>query len=256
MQLRINNLGQQAVNSFQVGLSIDQADAVLFNINQAIAANESIWVTIENGFILQPDQIYDIAVFTKHPQDINFANDSLFISNYLMAQYHNSFEDTDNITGWTSVSLAGTQQWQRLNSPNVARTGNHVYAIRTDSNSGNTQTNDWLFSECFYLDAGTCYEISFYYRSHFSTENLSLHMGTGNTPADMSTMLFEHQQFNSNSWLKATAQFTVDVSGVYHFGWHSLRPITTGAYFVYIDDVSVVEDLENQPTCISSVFGS
>ena len=247
VEVEVTNFGQEDISGFEVGMTLNDGQPMVFDFTQTIASGETLWVTLENGFAIEPDVIYELALWTQHPQDFNTANDTLLVPQYLMAQYHTSFEPTDDVSEWTSLSLAGNRQWHHLNNPSVSRTGDYVYAIRTDGAGGNTGTDDWLFSECFYLEAGTCYEVSFWYRSHFSTENLSLHIGTGQQPADMDEMLINLQGFNTNAYVKATQQFTVEESGVYHFGWHSLRPTTSGAYFIYIDDVSVVEDLDNQP---------
>jgi len=246
MQVEITNFGSHAASAYGVSLKINDTEALAFSFNETIAAGQSQWVTLEGGFSLLPDQIYQIAVWSDHPQEQNPVNDTLFIANYLMQQYFTGFEATDDVSGWTVQNLAGVNQWQRINDASVAHTGSYSYGIRTDGAGGNTANDDWLFSECFYLEAGTCYEISFYYRSRFSTENLALHMGSGQTAAQMQNVLINIPSFNSNAYLKASQQFTVEESGVYYFGWHT-HGGTSGRYYIYIDDVAMVEDLENQP---------
>jgi|GEM_PF-853500 len=246
MNVEVSNPGMEDINSFSVYLQLNDEDAVNFDINETIEAGESLWITLENGFAIPDDEMVDITIWVDHPQDDNAANDTIFIPDYLMTQFHTSFEGYEDLEDWTSLSLAGTNEWEQMENPSVARTGDYVYAMRTDGAGGNTANDDWLFSECFYLEEGTCYEISFYYRSHFSTENLAVHLGSGQDPDDMSELLIDLPEFNTNEYVKASKQFTVDESGVYHFGWHTDGG-TTGRYYIYLDDLAVVQDLEATP---------
>ena len=246
VEVEISNFGEESVSSFSVGLMLDGGDPVLFDFTETIDSGESFWVVLENGFAIPPDQMVDIALWTHHPQDLNAANDTLHLLNYLMADYITSFDPWDDFSDWDIENLAGVNEWHHLENPSVSRTGDYVYAIRTDAAGGNTANDDWLYSECFFLEAETCYEISFYYRSHFSTENLAVYLGDAQTHTAMNDLLIDLPQFSDNNYQKATAQFTVEESGVYYFGWHT-EGGTSGRYFIYIDDLSIVEDAENQP---------
>lgn len=246
IEVELTNFGEQDVVGFTVGLLVGDGEPETFGFDLGIGSGESLWVTLQNGFTIPSDEQIDLIIWTDHAQDINTANDTLYIPGYLMAQFFTSFEAHENVDDWDVENLAGVNEWHHLNNPSVARTGDYVYAIRTDGAGGNTTNDDWLFSECFYLEAGTCYEISFYYRSHFSTENLAVYLGDAQTHTAMSEQLINLPSFNTNNYLHTSAQFTVDESGVYHFGWHTDGG-TSGRYFIYIDDVAVVEDLANQP---------
>lgn len=246
MEVEITNIGSTAVSGFEVALRINDQEPLEFSITESLAAGASLWVSLEGGFSLAPDQVYQIALWSQYSQDQNPVNDTLFVEDYLMQQYHTSFEPTDDVSHWVAQSVEGTSQWQRVQDASVANTGNYSYAIRTDGAGGNTINNDWLFSECFFLEAGKCYEISFSYRSRFSTENLSLHIGSGQTPGEMTNVLISLPSFNSNAYLQASQQFTVEESGVYYFGWHT-QGGTSGRYYIYVDDVAVVEDIDSQP---------
>jgi hypothetical protein len=246
LEVEVTNFGEQDIVDFSVGLLIGDGDPVTYDIDEGIASGESLWITLENGFVIPSEELVDMAVWTDHPQDINTANDTLYIPEYLMTQFYTSFEAHENTDDWEVENLAGVNEWHHLNNPSVSRSGDYVFAIRTDGAGGNTSNDDWLFSECFYLEAGTCYEISFHYRSHFSTENLAVYLGDGQAHTAMTEQLINLPSFNTNNYEYTSAQFTVDESGIYHFGWHTDGG-TSGRYFIYIDDVAVIEDLANQP---------
>ncbi|MGM0572186.1 MAG: choice-of-anchor J domain-containing protein [Bacteroidota bacterium] len=246
MEVEVTNLGTEDISTFDVGLMLNDGDPVSFSIDEFVGQDESLWVTLENGFAIQPDEMTDIAVWTDHPEDDNHVNDTLYVEDYLMAQFYTSFDPKDDLDDWSILSLTGVNEWEHLENPSVSRTGDHVYAIRTDGAGGNTGSNDWLFSECFYLENDKCYAVSFYYRSHFSTENLTMFMGDAADPDHMDVQLIDLPEFNTNTYEQASVQFTVEEDGVYHFGWHTDGG-TSGRYFIYLDDVAVVQDLEAQP---------
>ncbi len=246
IEVEVTNFGTEDVSSFDMGISVD-GDSYIIPVDEAIESGEARWITLENSFTIPSDEIVDLAVWTDHAQDLNTANDTLYIPEYLMTQYMTSFDDSEDFSNWHTVSLEGVHEWHHLENPSVSRTGDFVYAIRTDLSSENTGSDDWLFTECFYLQAGTCYDISFFYRSHFSTENLRLYIGDAQDPDAMAELLIDLPSFDTdNLYEQASRQFTVDESGVYYFGWHTDGG-TSGRYFIYIDDVAIVEDLESQP---------
>lgn len=253
MQIEITNFGSTAASAFDVYLQINDLGALAFSFTETIAAGQSQWFSLEGGFTLMPDQVYQLTAWSSHLQEQNPVNDTLFVADYLMQQYFTSFEATDDVSDWMVQNLGGVNEWQLVEDASVANTGSFLYAIRTDGAGGNVINNDWLFSECFYLEAGKCYEISFYYRSRFSTENLRLSIGTGQDVLLMEQLLISLPSFNTNAYQRAAQQFTVEESGVYYFGWHTDGG-TSGRYYIYIDDVAVVEDLDNQPVANPDYF--
>lgn len=246
IEVEFTNYGSTPVNAFGITLQIDGQQPLEFNFTETIEAGGSQWVVLENGFSIAPDQVYQLGFWSQLVEDQNPVNDALFLTDYLMQQYHTSFEPTDDVSEWVVQNVAGVNQWQVVQDASVANTGDNSFAIRTDGANGNTINDDWLFSECFYLEAGKCYEVSFFYRSHYSTENLALYMGSGQSASQMEDVLINLPSFNSNAYLEAVQQFTVEESGVYYFGWHT-QGGTSGRYYIYVDDVAVVEDLESQP---------
>ncbi|MEE4178188.1 MAG: choice-of-anchor J domain-containing protein [Bacteroides sp.] len=246
IEVEVTNYGSTTVNAFGLALQIEGQQSIEFSFNETIEAGGSQWVVLENGFTIAPDQVYQLVFWSQLDEDQNPVNNAFYLSDYLMQQYHTSFEPTDDVSEWVVQNVAGVNQWQVVQDASVANTGDYSFAIRTDGAGGNTINDDWLFSECFYLEAGKCYAFSFFYRSRYSTENLALHIGSGQSAAQMEDLLINLPSFNSNSYLQAVQQFTVEESGVYYFGWHT-QGGTSGRYYIYVDDVVVVEDLDNQP---------
>ncbi len=247
MEVKVWNAGTVAVDAFEVVVETDNTDSYTFEVSETIEPGESLWIPLTGGdFSLDPYQSYQIRLWHQLNDDLNSANDTLLVGDFIHAQYAMSFEEDEDFEDWTVESLEGVNQWFVSTESDVANTGNNSFAIRTDGAGGNTTNDDWLYSGCFYLEAGKCYEISFHYRSRFSTENLTVYMGAENTPAAMNTMLIDLPSVSTNTYEYASQQFSVEESGVYYFGWHTDGD-TSGRYYIYVDDISIGEDAGSQP---------
>ncbi len=245
-ELHISNVGSEDMTGINIDLEINQGTPVSFTINETLEAGESMWVTLENGFSLNPDEYYHLVFTITNDDDQNAANNTLVVEDFLHANYYMGFEDYEDTDSWTLQSLAGVNEWHIQDVADLSNTGQNSLAIRTDGTGGNDANDDWAITGCFELLANTCYEISFAYRSRFSTENLAVYMGTDNDHTAMNDMLIDLPSFNSNVYLHASQQFTVEEDGTYYFGWHTDGG-TSGRYFIYIDDIAIVEDAEAQP---------
>ncbi len=244
--LHISNVGSEDITGINLELEINQGAPVAFTLDETIVAGESMWVTIENGFSLNPGEYYHLVFSITNDNDQNAANNTLVAENYMHSNYYMGFEDYEDIDSWTFQNLAGVNEWYVQDVADLSNTGQNSLAIRTDGAGGNTANDDWAITGCFELLANTCYEISFAYRSRFSTENLAVYMGTDNDHAAMNDLLIDLPSFNSNVYLHASQQFTVEEDGTYYFGWHTDGG-TSGRYFIYIDDIAIVEDADAQP---------
>jgi PKD repeat protein len=246
IQLRIWNAGTEAVSQISVAMEIDHADPIEMIANQELAAGETAWISFTDGFVLDAYQLYHLNFYITNDEDQNPTNDTLTVESFLHSDYKMGFEADEDFSGWTVQSLAGVNQWHVREGADQSYNGTQALAIRTDGAGGNTANDDWAITDCFYLEAGKCYEISFWYRSWFSTENLAVYMGTDSDHSAMDILLIDIPQFNSNAYLYASYQFTVEEDGVYYFGWHTDGG-TSGRYYVFVDDVKIVEDVAAQP---------
>jgi len=239
--VNVKNFGNQTVDEISIGVQVDGDEIVVADFIHTLVQNEETILLVEHSDISIPaNQTSTIKVWINIPDDLNVANDSIILWEYDMNLYTMGFEEIEDSSEWTTEDLSGGFSWNRINDPSVARTGSYSYGIRTDGASGNTSNNDWLFSECFYLDAEKAYTLTFYYRSRFSYENLNVYIGDSNTASAMETEIFSDQNFYSNSYIKAEIGITVDQSGSYHFGWHTLSG-TSQKYYIYIDDILLEE---------------
>ena len=127
----------------------------------------------------------------------------------------------------------------------------------TASNSGTV--DDWAFSECVEIPAGT-YDISFFYRTNlnFETEKyqqkLSLMMGDGRTPEEMTRTIASYENFTVGrpAYRKSITRVVVDEDGKYYFGFHNYSTPNSGA--CYIDGFAITPVTEGVELPYTSDF--
>jgi PKD repeat protein len=244
LAVRVKNMGSQAVSHFIVGVKVNDDEPVLSDCWSNLVQNQETIIPMEyNGIEILANEDNTIKVWVYNENDLNAVNDSIILYDFNFNHYTMGFEAIEDKTEWTIQDISWGNSWMLVNDASVARTGNFSYGIRTDTNGGNTSNNDWLFSECFYLDANKAYTLTFYYRSRYSYENLALFIGANNNSMAMTTQLFTHQNFYSNSYIKAEVGLTVEETGTYYFGWLT-QSGTSQKYFIYIDDVELVESCQ------------
>lgn len=234
------NQGTTTISSIPISMQLNGGTTLNQTFTETLAPGETVTLTFDNGLSISPDEVYDVVATAGVSGDLNTANNAMELNNFTLQNYATSFEAGQDISEWTQESLEGSNTWEVISEADVTHTGQSCYGIRTDSYNGNTGNDDWLISECFYLEAGVCYEIGFWYRSRYSTENLEVFIGDANTASAMTESLLDLGDFNSNTYLYAETQFSVEESGAYYFSWHTDGG-TSGRYWVYVDDVSVVE---------------
>ena len=249
--VKVKNTGSQNVDEISIGVKVNDDLPVILNFSSSLSQNqEAIFIDQHNDIVVPNIGINTIKIWINNSNDLNAANDSIIFLEYDMSLFQMGFEEIEDSSQWTTQDLSGGNTWVIVNDASVSRTGNRCFGIRTDTGGGNTSNNDWLFSECFYLDAYKAYTLSFYYRSRFSYENLAVYIGNNNAASAMETQLFSDINFNSNAYLFAEIAVTVEESGTYYFGWNTLSS-TSQKYFIYIDDIMLEETC--QSTAINSI---
>lgn len=240
IHVTVKNIGANSVSSFDLNATLNETNPVNQTFSRTIAPGDTAIVELNQEILIEPGINYNINLWVQTSGDENAANDSALLQNFNLDNYNTSFEANDDNSNWSNQSIAGVNEWEILNDPDNARSGEQYYAIRTDGAGGNSSNDDWLFSGCHYLEAGKCYELKFWYRSRFSTENLTVMLGNNPDHTSMSTQLFDDPDFSSNNYLSANVLVSVETSGAYYFGFHTDGE-TTGRYYVILDDISLKE---------------
>jgi len=232
----VENKGSQAVEGFELAIQFAGQEPMSFPISQSLAPGARQWFSFgDPSWPIDPGQPIDFKGWLSFGQDQNASNDSLERTGVLPSDFQTDLERAETLADWTWTSLAGTSQWGRVQDQAVAFSGEHSFGIRTDAANGNTANDDYLFSECFHLEPGTCYRLAFRYRSRFSTENLSVHIGPQASTTGLQ-LLEDLGSFNSNEYLEKEIFLSVETPGAYHIAWRT-QGGTSQRYWIYLDDI-------------------
>ncbi|MFW5725763.1 MAG: choice-of-anchor J domain-containing protein, partial [Bacteroidota bacterium] len=192
---------------------------------------------------------YSIEAFVALPAE---ANESLTENNVISVEIRNTsmfphvenlyvtFEDFENMqeTGFTRSDLNNDGFTWDLGTTftNYSFSGSSVFYY---SFSTSNAANDWLFSSCAHLQAGTVYNVSYYYRVY-----------SGDYPEDMTFVLASEphsdaivqvldvkEEMDNYNFRRVQYAFTVAEDGTYYFGWHASSP--KYHRFMFMDDFSL-----------------
>jgi hypothetical protein len=148
--------------------------------------------------------------------------------------------------GW-SIENNNSQYycWDKLtnnaNSPNNAYSDS--VAMHIINFSFSEPLDDWLFTNPLYLEAGSQYELSFWYKtSEFpgdaTSEKMEVKWGTDNSSASMFTeTLFYNDNITVRDYVNYTTIISPETTGEYYVGFHAFsEPMQ---WILHLDDVQV-----------------
>ncbi|MEI6852026.1 MAG: choice-of-anchor J domain-containing protein, partial [Bacteroidota bacterium] len=158
--------------------------------------------------------------------------------NFTNGPYTQSFEPTEYFADWSTQDVnADTYGWTMpYTGAADAHTGSNSVRLY---NGGTNSGNDWLFSRCFSMLAGSTYKIDFWYKASSASypQIVDLKVGNNNTVGAMTTTLTSLVSFANTVYQKATVNFTPSTSGTYYFGWWGHSIPNTG--YAFIDDINI-----------------
>jgi hypothetical protein len=153
---------------------------------------------------------------------------------YLTFEQFEKFEQT----GWTVHDLNNDGfTWDLgVNYTTYSFSGNRVmyYSFSSINNA-----NDWLFSGCANLEAGSVYNVGFYYRVYDGDYPEKMSFGIASEPhPDALIAFFEvHEELTNYNYRRVIYSFSVEEDGQYFFAWHAQSP--KYMRFLFVDDFSL-----------------
>jgi len=242
VKLRIKNFGTATMTSVNATYKINNNTPVTETFTVNILMDSIQEITFVTKANLSAAGIYNFSFWVNKVGDVNQLNDSIVdyklyhSHNFYSGAYQMGFEPSDYYADWSVLNTGtGTTTWV---IPYVGETHGGVNSVQFYNSSSNTG-EDWLFSRCFDLAAGSTYQIDFYYKNTSTTvsNSIELKLGQQKVPAQMTTSLVALPNMLNTSYLKASQTFTVPTTGVYYFGW---RAYSTPSYtYAYIDDINI-----------------
>jgi subtilisin family serine protease len=153
---------------------------------------------------------------------------------YLTFEQFEKFEQT----GWTvhDINNDGFTWDLGVNFTTYSFSGNRVMYY---SFSANNNANDWLFSGCANLKAGSVYNVGFYYRVYDGDYPEKMAFGIASEPhPDALIAFFEvHEELSNYNYRRVIYSFSVEEDGQYFFAWHAQSP--KYMRFLFVDDFSL-----------------
>lgn len=115
-----------------------------------------------------------------------------------------------------------------------------------------SNADDWLIGPGLELKAGVNYDISFK-TCVFLSEELTVMLGTGDTPDEMSIQVMPTTTLENDEFLPYTKTITVPADGVYYLGFHCTTP-SDDTFSLMIDDITVAEGATSDaPAAVSGL---
>ncbi len=250
--IRVMNYGSSSITGLQVTYTLDGGAPVTETISGTIAPGGIAAHNFSTAINLATGGPHTLVVYTHLAGDVVTSNDTVTetITHIIpvAAPFAMGFEPTENMEGWSIVDANNdAYQWEI-----TASGGNTAPYCMTYTYNVSSAANDWLITSCFNLDAAKTYQLSYYYKAASATypEKMKVFIGTDNTVAALTTLLANHSNIVSTSYLQGTATFTVPSTGIYYLGFQCYS--AADEYILYLDDINVsdvtgVETIEQQP---------
>ncbi len=241
--LNLKNFGTMQITAADVYYSMNNGPVIHEVMSHTILPDSVYAYTFVQMADISAPGTYSFTAWVYMAGDTILLNDT--ISNYTIysgydfnqGAFNMGFELNEFTGDWSTMDVnADNNGWTFYNSVSDAHTG----TLSARLYNGNVNAgNDWLFSRCFTLAAGSTYKIEFWYKVSNASypQNIDLKAGNSAVPAAMLTSLVALNSINTTGYQKATAYFVPATTGAYYFGWwgHSVA----NAYYAFIDDINI-----------------
>jgi len=240
IEITVKNVGTNPQSNIPVYYTINGGTQVTGSIAGPLAAGASFTYSFTTTANFSVAGAYTIVACTALLNDENVNNDckTIVVNNFTPSSipYVMGFETTDDLSAWKIEDVNDDNSpWVYASSTTLAHTGTG-YA-RYNYNSANA-ANDWMFSKCINLTAGTNYELTFWYRVGSGyPEKLKVSMGTSQTVAGMTQVIKDLGTISDTNYTKSTTVFTPSATGTYYFGWYAYSD--ADQFFIAVDDVKI-----------------
>ncbi len=257
LSVEILNTGKDTLNQINISYTIDTLPAVIQLFNKSLGFGDSDIFTFNATADFSQKAHYHVFISVDAAGDGEPFNDTISEMIYTGHRLENGpyimgFEPGEDYTLWQVVD-ANNDEWgwtPGYSNASFAYTGTHSAMYNQGVNSAG---DDWLITECFMLNGGATYDISFMYRANnASYPHLISFMSSKtqdvNTFTD--TLIFLNL-FDNTLYQKASVYFQPADTGVYYFAWHGTSP-----HVCYIDDFSVALVPFKKDIGVTAIMGS
>ena len=244
--ITIRNAGVDTIKTYSLSFKVDAGAATTENISTAIPPGDTLLYTFTGTANLSAFGSHTVKGWISAATDGNPANDTaIFTTQSLspiaingVSSLTMGFEVADDLTGWSTLDANNDGEvWALAYNPAfsvAAHTGD--YCLRV----GNTgiDLDDWLFSHCVHLDAGTNYVIDYWTHLFSDNGNLDAFIGLANNPASM-TQPIATAVGVVGTWIQTINTFNVSATGTYYVGLRANVGVGIFPGVVRVDDINL-----------------
>ena len=235
----VKNFGTQTVTNPEISFSLN-GTMVTEEIPYTLDSQEEVEFTFVNLCDMSALGDYELLLYTQYSSDANPFNDTLrySIQNYIPASmpYSVNFEnDSDNNQLLVENENGDGFTWYLSNTGGINNSSCAYYAFNP-----NEPANDWLFTKCIEMEAGTDYQLEFFYKvqSGAYPENLKVHLcDAPSSSAAATESLINLTTVIDEEYTAASVIFSVPETGNYFLGWNVYSDLNS--WNLFIDNLSV-----------------
>ncbi len=250
--IEVQNFSTDSVlSNIPVTLRVATGTVITETIAGPIAIGAKALYTFTAKADLSSLATYTITTATALTGDVNSANNSRNVT--VNESTPVSFDTTSIYTGFESTDIPALQLFDLLgngdgidwnfNERQLPRSGKASCGLFT----GPAASDDWIFTkQCIVLAAGDIVDVSFWYAGNgigaslIGDEKLEIRVGTGKTPAQMTTSIFTDTTFGGTTYRSGSGRFTAPAAGNYFIGFHGFTPgQTQGQGLINLDDIKI-----------------
>ncbi len=211
-------------------------------ITDTLSPGEFYEYSFSNNLQVSGFGSYSLQVYASLPGDVDNTNDSLSMvfSNVQAAEIPWSVPfDTDTVlTTWLTDNVnEDNRTWEFTSTAGNETAGAMIYQYN-DFNAA----DDWLISQCIYMETDMLYHLSFYTKIEDATwpENLSVHLANVQSAQAMEDTIINLPELTNPTWAEINADFQVEEDGIYYIGFHCYS--AAQMFNLYIDDIHITGD--------------
>lgn len=236
----IKNFGTADITDVPVSYTINAGTPVTETATGTIAAGETMEYTFTAQADFSADGTYAIEVYTELTGDENTANDAATYEVINIAPaaipYTNTLNAIEDFNGFgLEDANADENSWGVYSTAGVDGSQCVGYSY-----SSTNAADDYIYTTCLDLAAGTNYKLSFQYKVQSADypENLDVYIGTAQDATTMTTQLIDLPGVVNIEFTEALVPvFSVPTDGIYYIGFHAYSD--ADMYAVYVDDIMI-----------------
>ncbi len=224
----VRNFGGASISNIPVSFSINGGTPISETIPGPIASNATLDYTFTATADLSVAGIYTITASTALSGDTTTSNDGSnvqvesFAPNNLSAPFVMDFEVGEDLSQWVVNDANGDGvSWTLVNT--LAYSGTDCLR---KAGSGDYD-DDWVWTGCFDLQAGTNYTLDYWYRQFDYQAPCSLEVKLATAQDTISSSQLIATEVIDSIYHNSINTITVATSGTYYVAFHAFLPNTS-----------------------------